>query len=164
MSPEQARGETPDHRGDIYSLGMVLYRVLAGALPFSDEQHSSVTAMLRRVQEEVPDIQTLRPDVPKWLASIVSRALRRDPEDRYPSMAEMRHDLEQATATVSWRQMLRPRLVLSVAAVIVALAAVAAAVTLVPRFLSTGEGATTATLAAPQASLVLLPIRNATGR
>lgn len=163
MSPEQARGETPDHRGDIYSLGMVLYRMLVGALPFRDEQLSSITAMLRRVQEEVPDIQTLRPDVPKWLASIVSRALRREPTDRYQSMAEMRHDLEKHTATVSWRQVLRPRLVLPVAALIVVLAVVAAAVSLAPRLLSSGEGGAIATLPPPQASLVLLPMRNATG-
>jgi len=163
MSPEQARGETPDHRGDIYSLGMVLYRILAGAMPFENEELSSITAMLRRVQEEVPDIQTRRPDVPNWLAIIVSRALRRDPVDRYQSMAEMRHDLEQHTATVSWRQILKPRRVLTAAALIVALAVVAVAVTLAPRFLSSGKDGAIATLAAPKASLALLPINNATG-
>ena len=115
----------------------MLYRVLRGKIPFKSE--SSISTMLRRVQEEASDVRQERSEIPRWLAAIIARMLKRDPEQRYQSMAEVQRDLERRTATLSWRQVLRPRLVLPVAALIVVLAVVAAAVTLAPRFLSSGE-------------------------
>jgi len=158
MSPEQARGETPDHRGDIYSLGMVLHRVLTGSFPF--ESASSVSSMLQRVQQEVPDIRKVAPDLPVWLVNIVSRALRRDPDERYQTAADMRRDLEQRQAGGVWRQKLRPKFLLRVAAAAALLAMVAFAVVKGRQmFVSRMASAPVA----PQASLAVLPFENSTG-
>lgn len=165
MPPEQARGETPDHRGDLYALGMVLYKMLAGVLPFESEQLSSFQGMMRRLQQEVPDIQKVRPDIPKWLAAVVSRALRRDPAERYQSATELKQDLERHEATTSWRQVApRPKTVLRLVTVLGVVALIALAVVVVPRLLSTGETSSTAgVVSTPKASLAVLPMRNLTG-
>ena len=163
MAPEQARGETPDHRADIYSLGMVMYRMLVGKLPF--DQGSSITGMLRRVQEDVPEIRTERRDVPPWLSAIIARALSRDLDARYQSALEMRRDLEANKARTSLPRLLKPRNLLRGAAMAAAVALVVlAAFQAIDYFKTTEASGETATVAGvPRASLALLPFINETG-
>jgi tetratricopeptide (TPR) repeat protein len=163
MAPEQARGETPDHRADIYSLGMVMYRMLVGKLPF--DQGSSITGMLRRVQEDVPEIRTERRDVPPWLSAIIARALRRDLDSRYQSALEMQRDLEAHKARTSPFKLLKPRNLLRGAALLAAAALVTiAAFQAVDYFKNkqTPEAAA-GVPGVPRASLALLPFINETG-
>jgi serine/threonine protein kinase len=93
MAPEQARAETErvDARSDVWALGALLYFVLAGHEPF---QGASTGAVLRAVTEAEPaPLEAVRPPVPAPLRSIVARALRKSPPDRYPSAREMADDV-----------------------------------------------------------------------
>ncbi len=91
MSPEQARGETLDHRTDIFSLGIVLYEVLTGDLLYKDDDEVTLLSRVRRAEIEPPS--RLRPELPPELEAIVMKALARDREDRYPSAQHMQRDL-----------------------------------------------------------------------
>jgi WD40 repeat protein len=96
MAPEQARGEPQDHRGDLFSLGSVLYTLCAGRPPF---RANTTMAVLRRVSDETPHpLQDLNPDVPGWLADIVQKLHAKDPADRYQSAAEVAEVLAQHLA------------------------------------------------------------------
>ena len=91
MSPEQARGETLDHRTDIFSLGIVLYEALTGDLLYKDDDEVTLLSRVRRAEIEPPS--RLRPELPPELEAIVMKALARDREDRYPSAQHMQRDL-----------------------------------------------------------------------
>jgi eukaryotic-like serine/threonine-protein kinase len=91
MAPEQVRGERGDARIDIYALGVVLYELLTGCVPYPSDEPLEV--MRRKTQLEPPLVRRLRPDVPAPLEAVIYRALRRRPEERYQSMAELRRDL-----------------------------------------------------------------------
>lgn len=91
MSPEQAEGIAVDSRSDIWSLGVVLYESLAGKPPFDG---SGGVGVLRAIVEQTPKpLRELRPDVPKDVERIVSRALEKQASNRYPSAGEMAQDL-----------------------------------------------------------------------
>jgi eukaryotic-like serine/threonine-protein kinase len=93
MSPEQAAYMPTDGRSDVFSLGIVLYELLAGRQLFAVED---VEETLRRVTGmPIPDVREARPDVPEPLAKILGRALSRGFEDRYASAGEFALDLEQ---------------------------------------------------------------------
>ena len=95
MSPEQAAAEEIDARSDIFSFGVILYEMLAGARPF---QGDSTVAQLRALYStEPPELKTLRNDVSPGLQTIVNRALAKDREQRYQSIAELHADLEAVT-------------------------------------------------------------------
>jgi mono/diheme cytochrome c family protein len=87
MAPEQARGEPVDHRGDLFSLGSLLYALCTGRAPF---EGSSPLIVLRRVSDEPPPpIPTFAPHIPGWLVEIIERLQTKDPADRYSSAAEV---------------------------------------------------------------------------
>jgi tetratricopeptide (TPR) repeat protein/TolB-like protein len=155
MSPEQARGETPDHRGDLYSFGVILYEMFTGALPF--RASNALSVMMKRLHEDAPTVRLSRPEVPAWLSAIVARTMQRLPEDRYQSAGELLRDLETQRASRSWRRFARRRYL--VPAAVLAAAAIVAAV--VPA-LSWPPWSPTAA-PAPRTSLALLPFQNATG-
>jgi hypothetical protein len=96
VSPEQAIGQSVTGQSDLYSLGIVLYEMLTGVVPFTAE--TPVAVAMRHVREDVPDVQLARPEVSAATASVVDRATAKDLTARYPDAASMLIDLEEALA------------------------------------------------------------------
>ena len=96
VSPEQALGQPVTGQSDLYSLGIVLYEMLTGIVPFSGE--TPVAVAMRHVREQVPDVQSRRPEVSAATAAVVERATAADLTQRYPNAAAMVADLEEALA------------------------------------------------------------------
>ncbi|WP_374264133.1 protein kinase [Zoogloea sp.] len=94
MAPEQVREQPLDHRTDIYSLGVVMYQLLTGRLPF--EGSSNVNLLYQIAHETPPPPASIRPEIPPELDAIVRRAMQRDPAARYATWLEFSHDLAQA--------------------------------------------------------------------
>src|SRR5215475_567309 len=92
MSPEQVEGGEIDHRSDLYSLGIVIYEMVTGDLPFSGE--STWQVMYQRVKEKPKDPKLVKPDLPDWVARIVMHCLERDPALRYQSAREILADID----------------------------------------------------------------------
>jgi serine/threonine-protein kinase len=93
VSPEQALGQSVTGQSDLYSLGIVLYEMLTGQVPFSGD--SPVAVAMRHVREQVPDVQQLRSDVSAATASVVDRAVAKDLDYRYHDAAQMIAELEE---------------------------------------------------------------------
>ena len=94
VAPEQAMGQKVDPRTDVYSLGVVLYEMLVGQVPFAAD--SQVGVAMKHVNEELPDVQRRRPEVSAAVALVVERATAKDPSERYQQVGEMIDDLETA--------------------------------------------------------------------
>lgn len=93
ISPEQAKGEFTDEKADIYSVGVVLYEMLAGKVPF--EADSAVSVALMQLQSNAKRLTEINPDIPLGLEQICIHAMQKDPKDRYQSATEMLLDVEE---------------------------------------------------------------------
>lgn len=91
LSPEQARGGMANKKSDIYSLGIVLFELLTGRLPFFGE--SAVSIALKHLQSETPSVRRWNPEIPQSVENIVLKATAKDPFLRYDSVEEMEEDL-----------------------------------------------------------------------
>ena len=94
LSPEQARGSMATNQSDIYAIGIILYEMLTGKVPFDGE--SAVTIALKHFQEEIPSVRLYDRQVPQSLENVVLKATAKDPIDRYQSAEEMSADLATA--------------------------------------------------------------------
>ncbi|WP_444244101.1 protein kinase domain-containing protein, partial [Eubacterium sp.] len=83
IAPEQAKGEQTDERADIYSMGVVLYEMLAGKVPFDSE--NAVSVALMQVQANAEKLTQINPNIPKGLEQICVHAMQKNPDDRYQS-------------------------------------------------------------------------------
>ncbi len=97
MSPEQVRGEAVDRRSDIYALGIILYEVLAGKLPFNPETDTPASILYKHVHEPVPVV----PDVSPSIQRVVEKSLAKDRDARYQQAGELAADLALATKSDS---------------------------------------------------------------
>ena len=102
IAPEQARGQPVDEQTDVYSLGCVLFELLTGEVPFEGENF--VTVAMRHVHDPVPSVRESRPDIPERLDWAIQRAMAKDHEERYGSMAEFAAELEACHAELDGRE------------------------------------------------------------
>jgi serine/threonine protein kinase/transcription elongation GreA/GreB family factor len=93
ISPEQARGAETDEKSDIYSVGVMLYEMLTGRLPFDSENAVSVAIM--QMQQEPKRPREINPDIPEGLEDITLRAMQKDPIQRYQSASQMLADIDE---------------------------------------------------------------------
>lgn len=96
-SPEQARGGFSDERSDIYSMGITLYEMLTGSVPFNGD--TTVAIAIKHIQETMPYVSDYVDDVPYSVEQIVLKCCQKSPDRRYQSMAELIGDLKQSLIT-----------------------------------------------------------------
>ncbi|MCU1300766.1 MAG: Serine/threonine-protein kinase PknB [Candidatus Sulfotelmatobacter sp.] len=167
MSPEQALAKDLDHRSDLFTLGLILYELLAGVTPYKAE--SAIASLIKRNQERAIPVSDHDEKIPRALSNIVSKCLERDPVLRYQNAGELLRDLDawqgnRAAATLGFQPAVEPwgrtihwPIWTGIAAVVV-LAIVG--------FLFRGtlvSPSTTKTASGPALSLAILPFRNASG-
>ncbi|MGB6026379.1 MAG: tetratricopeptide repeat protein, partial [Candidatus Sulfotelmatobacter sp.] len=169
MSPEQALGKDLDQRSDLYSMGLILYELLTGKMPFKAE--SAVASLIKRNQEQATPVSDHDQTIPRALSNIVAKCLERDPALRYQTAGEFLQDLEvwqgkSAAATLRfptsekpWGQTIPWHWIGGTAAV---LAVAIIGFLLRAELFAPGKKAT-ATATGPSVSLAILPFRNASG-
>ncbi|WNS45748.1 Stk1 family PASTA domain-containing Ser/Thr kinase [Paenibacillus sp. MMS20-IR301] len=92
FSPEHAKGVTTGEKSDLYSLGIVLYQMLTGVLPFLGE--SPISVALKHLQEEFEEPRLINPLIPQSVENVILKSMRKNPEERYQSAKQMLQDLE----------------------------------------------------------------------
>ena len=164
MSPEQALGKELDQRSDIFALGLILYEMLTGKVPFAAD--SALASLIKRTQERAKPVSDVEAQVPGALSGIVSKCLERDLNERYQTVSEVLGDLntwkdKRAAGTIKlearvkpWGQTIPWPLITGIVTVL------ALAIT---GFLLRGKlfGPSTKTPTGPAISLAILPFRNA---
>jgi serine/threonine protein kinase len=86
ISPEQAQGQAVDQRSDIYSLGIILYEMVTGSVPYSAE--TPLAVLFKHISDPLPPPSLVRPDVPASIEQVILKALAKDPKDRFATAAE----------------------------------------------------------------------------
>ncbi len=156
MSPEQARGGNVNAQSDVWSCGVLLYEMIGGEVPFAGDSTADVIA--RILERDAPPLASLADDVPEELQRIVSRALQKDPADRYPTAQALLADLKALQQDLELgRKLKQSRGGGRVAVRSVAIAALAALVVAGGFFARSWFSPTTID------SVAILPIANATG-
>ncbi|HWN41813.1 MAG TPA: tetratricopeptide repeat protein, partial [Thermoanaerobaculia bacterium] len=163
LSPEQARGEEVDGRSDLYALGILLFEMLTGELPFKGG--STAEDMAQRLTGASRDIRTLREDVPAWLASVIRRLLQRDPDHRFQSARELIDALDGNRSF--WRRFSFPPSARRATAVLTLAATLALAwMVYVERTRTDASPSVPAVLASavPRHTIAVLPLADETGK
>jgi eukaryotic-like serine/threonine-protein kinase len=165
MSPEQALAQELDQRSDLYTLGLILYELLTGKMPFRAD--SALASLIKRTQERAIPVSDLDNTIPGALSGVVSKCLERDPNLRYQSASEILRDLEawggkRAGATLGfhpdvkpWGQTVPWPLLTGVATVFI--------LAIVAYVFRSSLLAPPAAKSGPVQSLAILPFRNASG-
>jgi serine/threonine-protein kinase len=94
MAPEQGLGDAGDERSDLYSLGVILFQLITGKLPY--ESDAPLAVILKHLNEPIPSVRALVPDVPENIEAIIYKAMAKDPEERYQTAEDMLRDLDAA--------------------------------------------------------------------
>ena len=116
MPPEQVLGQEVDGRADLYSVGVVFYRLLTGALPFTAD--TALGMLQQQILETPKALHLQRPDLPDWCDPIVQRALRKSPADRFQTAEEFREELGRVTGSLAIADLARAFEGLTVAPVV----------------------------------------------
>jgi serine/threonine-protein kinase len=93
MSPEQGLGEAGDERSDLYSLGVILFQLTTGKLPYDSE--TPLAVILKHLNEPIPQARTVNPELPEDVDRVIARLMAKDPEDRYQTAQDIIADLER---------------------------------------------------------------------